>query len=176
MSNARNNALLWWGSLLLAEWLTWGIWNWVISSLIWNTANAVFYWLNNIWNGNHLLEQWVSQIWFDAPLASSTTSILGNFILPGALGIWSAYIGLKKYKNQWGIKWAYNWLEASALTYWSIGLIWGWVGLLSAPFVAPVLAWWLWMYGIKKLAQAANDNVSKINPMNLIKKDTDKAA
>ena len=175
MPNNFKNGLLWSAALLWTESLTGWIWNGVISSAIWHTANAVQYWLSNVWNWNHLLEQWASFIGADAPLAYWASEVLWNIVLPGALGIWSAYAGWKKYQEEWWIQWAISGIEKSALVYgfgWAIG--W-WIGLLSTPFVAPVLATWLGIYGIKKLAPAialaANDNVSKINPMNLLKKD-----
>jgi len=134
------------------------------------------YWLDNVWDANHLLEEWIAQIGLNAPLAANATSILGNFVLPGALWLGSAYIGWKTYKNQWGFKGAINGIEKSAFIYGWAWVIWGGVWLLSAPFVAPVLAGWLGIWWVKKLAAAANDTVSKVNPMNLLQKDTDKAA
>ena len=126
-----------------------------------------------------MIQDGLTQLGVNAPFASNVASVVWSIALPIAIGAGSAYMGWKEYKKQWGVKWAYNGIEKSALLYGWLGAIgWG-IGLLSAPFVAPVLAGWLGMYGVKKLAKAANENVSKINPMNLLDKgakDIDKAA
>lgn len=161
MSNRLKNWLLWTSALVWTEALTGWIWNGAVSSVVWHTANAVQYWLNNIWANNHLLQQWASQIGIHAPFASSASSLLWNTILPWALWAGSLYMWWKRYEEQWGLAWAYNGVEKSALTYWIGGLIgWG-IWLFSAPLVGTIWAAWLGMYWVKKLVQAVNDNQSK---------------
>lgn len=161
MSDRFKNWLLWTSALVWAEALTWGIWNGAVSSVVWHTANAVQYWLNNIWNSNYLLQQWASQIGVDAPLAAEASSILWNTIFPWFLWLGSAYLWWKRYEEQRWIAWVYNGLETSALTYWISWFIGSGIWLFSAPLVWTIGAAWLGMYGVKKLVQATNDNKTK---------------
>lgn len=126
--------LLWAWALVWAEVL----WNWIVSSAIWATKDAISQVVSNYWP--ELSQAFALNVPFAAAAA------------PFALAWYAWYKWIEKWKEWWFIKWSFDGITKSSLIYgwvWTAATaIWAW---MLAPFSVPVLAWWLAMYWAKQI-------------------------